>query len=216
MLNGHLVLSAAKAQVLPSFLPTWLSAASPAPGTAWAPAHRLCPPQASPPDPAALAPWPHGASTPSPADSQSPWVPLASPLPRVTPGQPASFPDSPPAAISTHGPRVPLLSPSFFRRAHLTMAHRVSCDSFPCPVPSHTNTWGVHQQGDWLEPLPAAAPPKPSLPPASHPSPICFSLTPRTGGVAPEDSRPQPTSTRHPSPRFTSSNDRRQHEWHAY
>ena len=104
-------------------------------------------------------------------------------------------------STSIHGPRVPLLSPSFFGRAHLTIAHRVLCAgaSFPCsPVPSHTNTWGVHQQGDWLEPLPAAAPPKPSLPPASHPSPICFSLRPQTGSVAPEHSHSQPASTRYP------------------
>lgn len=114
VLNGHLVLSAAKAQVLPSLLPAWLYAASPAPGTAWAPAQRLCPQQASARDPAALTPWLHGASTPNPAGSQSPWVPLTSPLPRVTPGQPASFPNSPPAAMSTRGPIIPLLPSSFY------------------------------------------------------------------------------------------------------
>ena len=60
VLNGHLVLSAAKAQVLPSFLPTWLSAASPAPGTAWGTCPKTLPPTGIPTQPCCLgplAPW---------------------------------------------------------------------------------------------------------------------------------------------------------------
>lgn len=109
-LNAHLVLPEAGARCCPpSSQPG--SAASPAPGTAGhlpnnsARYRHLHP---------TLPPWPLGASTPNPAGSQSPWEPLTSPLPRVTPEQPPSFPDSLPVATSTRGPSVPLLPSSFY------------------------------------------------------------------------------------------------------
>lgn len=199
--------------MLPSLLPAWLCSTS-RPRDGWAPAQRLRPLQASPPDPAALAPWR--------LHTQLCWLSVTLEAPHLTSAQGDSraackLPRCPSSCYKhlwAQCSSVTLIllrasmAPAFLCYPHPSSAEHTS----PWPIESHVLgllspvllSQATRTPGDstnkvtWLESLPAAAPLKPSLPPASHPSPICLSHRPRTGGDAPEHSCSQPTSTHHP------------------